>query len=196
MFYRNSLQYDFDALEPFIDAETMKEHYHVHFKKYTDNLNKELAQLHVVTDSIYDVINNITIYPKSIRDNGGGYLNHIIYFENLSPEFNNYHVNASQTLKSLLEGIGGVEGLQYNFEKAAGKVFGSGWVWLVLDNGVLKIFTTANQDNPLMANSNVKILLGMDVWEHAYYLKHKADRAAYVKDFFKVINWNTVSERI
>jgi len=199
MFERKELKYDFDALEPFIDKATMDEHYNAHYKKYTDNLNEAVAEEEIPEDvSIEQIIKNVKLIDSSkIRNNAGGFYNHQLYFENISP-YNSYYENdASQYLKGLIfENFGGYQQFKANFRSAGLDVFGSGWVWLVVMGGdTLKIIKTKNQDNPLMS-CDCKILLGMDVWEHAYYLKHKADRRSYIDDFFKVIDWKIVSERV
>lgn len=135
-------------------------------------------------------------YSSTFRNNAGGYINHMIYFENISPLNNDYEIYASDSLKSMIDAkFGGYDGLKSSFHKAGKEVFGSGWVWLASDGNRLMILTTANQDNPLM-ELPVKILIGMDVWEHAYYLKHKADRASYIDDFLRVIDWEVVSSRL
>ena len=202
MFVRNSLNYELFDLRPFIDSETMDEHFNVHYKKYTDNMNKAIIDddIYINYDnpmgSLISELKNINIYSPEFRNNAGGYINHMIYFENISPYNNDYETYASEDLKRLIKiNFGSYEKFETTFKNAGKKVFGSGWVWLLSNGNRLSIVTTANQDNPLMS-INTNILLGMDVWEHAYYLKHKADRAAYLDDFFKVIDWSVVSSRI
>ena len=202
MFVRNSLNYELFDLRPFIDSETMDEHFNVHYKKYTDNMNKAIIDddIYINYDnpmgSLISELKNINIYSPEFRNNAGGYINHMIYFENVSPYNNDYETYASEDLKRLIKiNFGSYEKFETTFKNAGKKVFGSGWVWLLSNGNRLSIVTTANQDNPLMS-INTNILLGMDVWEHAYYLKHKADRAAYLDDFFKVIDWSVVSSRI
>ena len=198
MFERKELKYDFSALEPFIDKATMDEHYNAHYKKYTENLNEAVAEEEIPEDvSIEEIIKKVKLIDSiKIRNNAGGFYNHQLYFENISPE-NNAYESADVELKRLVyENFGGYQQFKSNFRSAGLDVFGSGWVWLVLMRGdTLKIVKTKNQDNPLMS-CECKILLGMDVWEHAYYLKHKADRRSYIDDFFKVIDWKVVSERV
>jgi Fe-Mn family superoxide dismutase len=192
MFYRKVLPYNLNDLEPYIDTETMNEHYNVHFKTYTDNLNKE-----VWSDvPIFYVLRNYKNYSTSVRNNAGGYYNHILYFDNISPYFNIYEVDASDELKlKIIENFGSYENFLKLFKEAGLSVFGSGWVFLIEKNGKLLIGKTKNQDNPLM-EYDCKILLAMDVWEHAYYLKHKAKRGDYIDDFFNVVNWKQVSENL
>jgi len=206
MFVRKELKYDFGALEPFIDYATMDEHYNAHYKKYMENLNELIVQEGVENLTIEGIIKRVnSIGSKKLRDNAGGFYNHQLYFDNISP-YNNDYENSGAELKRLIDkNFGGYHQFKSNFRNAGLDVFGSGWVWLVLIGGeILKIVKTKNQDNPLMSkecnvlvmNKECKILLGMDVWEHAYYLKHKADRRSYIDDFFKVIDWKIVSERV
>lgn len=198
MYFRRPLLYGLSSLMPYIDTETMNEHYNVHYKKYTDNLNDELE--FITNDgsiaSIVEILSDYKKYTLKLRQNGGGYYNHFLYFENLSPFYNNFYKDSSNKLKySIVRDFGSYENFKEQFSKAGADVFGSGWVWLIEKNGILSIVTTANQDNPIMAMS-CNVLLGMDVWEHAYYLKHLADRKSYIEDFFKVINWTVVSNRL
>ena len=196
MFVRKELKYDFNALEPFIDYATMDEHYNAHYKKYMENLNEAIVEDGVENLTIEGIIKRvISIGSKKLRNNAGGFYNHQLYFDNISPN-NNAYENAGADLKALIEkDFGSFQKFKANFRSAGLDVFGSGWVWLVLIGDKLKIVKTKNQDNPLMS-CNCKILLGMDVWEHAYYLKHKADCKSYIDDFFKVIDWKIVSERV
>lgn len=196
MFYRKPLTYNFDALEPYIDARTMNEHYSVHYKKYTDQLNEAIVENNIPQtyniERILQEFNKI----KKIRNNGGGFYNHLLYFSMISPARQGYEKSASPKLKALIDDtFGSYESFAKQFKQAGSDVFGSGWAWLILQNGKLKIATTANQDNPIMA-MDCEIVLGMDVWEHAYYLKHMADRKGYIDDFFEVICWGSVSNRL
>lgn len=200
MFYkRKELSYGLSDIQPFIDFATMDEHYNVHYKKYTDNLNQALLEGEILTDGTIGSLVDILIAYQSnptIRNNGGGYLNHLLYFDNISPLHRDYTDDASDDLQMFIGGtFGSYDNFKEEFIKAGSGVFGSGWVWLVNRADKPFILTTKNQDNPLMS-TDCTILLGMDVWEHAYYLKHKADRASYMKDFFKTIDWKVVSERL
>lgn len=195
MYERKKLTYSFDALEPHIDERTMREHYEVHFKKYEDTLNEAIIENNIDPNlSIQEVIRK---YPsiKKIRNGGGGFYNHQLYFENINP---NQHTRSEQLENMLADNFGSYDGFVEQFKKAGTEVFGSGWVWLLYQEDKLKIATTANQDNPLMnaAFADAKILLAMDVWEHAYYLKHLANRKGYLDDFFKVVCWRSVSVRL
>jgi len=201
-FERVPINYELFDLRPFIDSETMDEHFNVHYKKYTDNMNKAILDDGINIDaanpmgSLVSQLKNINDYSIEFRNNAGGYINHMIYFANISPYNNDYDTYASEDLKRLIDmNFGSFEKFVEIFKNAGKKVFGSGWVWLLSNGNRLSIVTTANQDNPLMS-INTNILLGMDVWEHAYYLKHKADRAAYLDEFFRVIDWSVVSSRI
>ena len=195
MFYRKPLYYGFNKLEPFIDTETMDEHYNAHYKKYEENLNKAITENGIREDDIRQVVKKY-YNIKAIRNNGGGFYNHLLYFDNISPYAREYDLYASPQLKALIsQTFGSYESFKTQFIKAGSDLFGSGWVWLLLKDGKLMIATTKNQDNPLMQD-DYTILLGMDVWEHAYYLKHKSNRKAYMEDFFKTIDWNIVSGRL
>jgi len=199
MFVRKELTYDFAALEPFIDKATMEEHYNAHYKKYTDNLNQALEEEEIPDwVTIEEIIKKVQeIDSEKIRNNAGGFYNHQLYFENISPENYSFDWVASPELKNLIyNNFGGINQFKSIFKNAGMDVFGSGWVWLISTGWHdLRIVKTKNQDNPLMS-LDCKILLGMDVWEHAYYLKHKADRKSYIDDFFRVVDWKVVSKRI
>jgi Fe-Mn family superoxide dismutase len=194
MFYRKPLTYDYDALEPFIDGKTMREHYTVHYKKYTDLLNEALIENNI--PQIYNIERVLQEYNsiKKIRNNGGGFYNHLLYFSSMSPNKMGFEIASPQLKSLIIDTFGSYESFERQFKEAGSDVFGSGWAWLIYD-GKLKIATTANQDNPIMA-MDCQVLLGMDVWEHAYYLKHMADRKAYMDDFMKVVCWRSVSDRL
>lgn len=190
-FKRPELNYKLNSLNKYIDTKTMEEHYNVHFKKYTDVMNECIKEERINVTEVEQVLRMVPNYSDKLRNNAGGYYNHVIYFEQLTPE--------KKSPKGMLK-----DGLtrdftnfKEEFTQAGLDLFGSGWVWLV-SNGVGQLFiiTTPNQDNPLMFSDFAgKILLGMDVWEHAYYLKHQADRKSYIKDFFNVIDWDVVESR-
>lgn len=195
MFTRKPLTYGFDALEPFIDGRTMTEHYEVHYKKYTDALNEAIVENNIDPNLSIEQIVKRHYGIKKIRNNGGGYLNHLLYFDNINP---NQHQRSERLENLINDNFGNYQSFEEQFKKVGTEVFGSGWVWLLYQDDRLKIASTANQDNPLMnaAFADSKILLAMDVWEHAYYLKHLADRKGYLDDFFKVVCWRVVSERL
>lgn len=188
------LPYAYDALEPYIDARTMEIHYSKHHKTYTDNLNNAIKGTPLEGKSIEDILFNLDVENKAVRNNGGGYYNHCLFWEILSP-------NKGQTPKGeLLEAInvnfGSFEAFKEAFSKAATTQFGSGWAWLCAHKGgKLSICATANQDNPLMPHCQCGTpILGLDVWEHAYYLHYQNRRVEYIEAFFNVINWDKVSE--
>lgn len=199
-FKRKPLAYSLSSLAPLIDTETMKEHYGVHYKKYTDNLNEAVkeekidVQMGPDMEGIKTILKNVEKYSDKVRNNGGGFYNHYLYFQNMSPEKKSPKGNLSESIKKSFVGL---PQLKKELEEAGTGLFGSGWAWLITNKrGDLSILTTPNQDNPIMKKSfNGEILLGMDVWEHAYYLKHKADRKAYIKDFLDVVDWDVVEER-
>lgn len=190
-FKRPTLKYKLNSLNKYIDTKTMEEHYKVHFKKYTDNMNEAIKEEGINITGIQELLRLAVNYSPKLRNNAGGYYNHVIYFEQFTPE----NKSPKETVKIALERD--FEDFKESFTQAGLDLFGSGWVWLISDGvGKLSIMTTPNQDNPfMMSNFGGKILIGMDVWEHAYYLKHQADRKSYIKDFFNVIDWDVVEER-
>ena len=200
-FRRKPLVYSFSDLEPFIDKETMAEHYNVHYKKYTDLLKECVeeesipVQMGSNMEGIKEILKNVGRYTDKLRNNAGGFYNHFLYFDQFTPEMN---VPQGNIKKSILSSFVSLSNLKKEMLEAGLSQFGSGWVWLISNpSGDLYIKTTPNQDNPIMEESfNDKILLGIDVWEHAYYLKHKADRKSYLKEVFKVIDWEKVNERL
>lgn len=189
------LPYSYSALEPYIDSTTMETHYAKHHKGYYNNFVKAMQEGNFDNKPLEQVIQNISSYSVFIRNNGGGYWNHEFFWNCMSPN----KTQASNALtKAITDNFGSFENFKKEFSSAASTVFGSGWAWVIVtDSGKLKIVKTANQDNPLMdvvADKGTPIL-AIDVWEHAYYLKHKNLRAAYVENFWQVINWQFVSEK-
>ncbi len=195
MFQLPSLPYGYDALEPNIDARTMEIHHSKHHNAYTTNLNNELAKLNLPsTPSIEDICKNISTYSPAIRNNGGGFYNHSLFWKLLTP-------NASTTptgnlAKAITDKFGSFDAFKDEFSKAATTRFGSGWAWLVVHDGMLVVTSTPNQDNPLMDIADVKgnPILALDVWEHAYYLNYQNRRPDYINAFFNVINWQYAEE--
>ncbi|MDX2079843.1 MAG: superoxide dismutase [Terrimicrobiaceae bacterium] len=189
------LPYEADALEPHIDAETMKIHHGKHHKAYVDNANKLLAdQPQLAKMSPEDLIQNLDKAPEAIRDglrnNVGGHINHSMFWQMMSPKGGG---KPSGPLADAIEKeFGSFENFQKQFDDAAKKRFGSGWAWLVLDDGKLKITSTPNQDPPIMAGQDA--LLGLDVWEHAYYLKYQNRRPEYITAWWNVVNWPHVQD--
>lgn len=189
------LPYTYYALEPWIDARTMEIHYSRHHRGYYDNFIKAIAGTDYERQTMPQIFAGISKAPAAVRNMGGGYYNHNLFWENLAPT----PEAPSDVLRGALEArFGSMEAFQAAFNQAAAAVFGSGWAWLVLtSDGKLEITATANQDNPLMDVAAVRgaPLLALDVWEHAYYLKHQNKRADYIAAFWKVVNWPEVSRR-
>lgn len=198
MFTRIELPYAYDALEPHIDRTTVETHYEKHHKTYTDNFNEKLKDAPELAGmSAEDILMNLDKAPakvrKALKNNGGGYYNHNLYFESMSPKGGK---PSGRLAKMLDKDFGGAEPmLEKLFDAATAELFGSGWAWLILDNGGLKIVISANQDSPLN-DGNPNLLLPVDMWEHAYYLKYKNDKKTYVKEYFKLIDWDKVAERL
>jgi Fe-Mn family superoxide dismutase len=193
------LNYSYSSLQPYIDKETMEEHFDKHFKGYTDKLNTELDEKSIKVDA-EDQIQAIQIilgkYPKNdiIRNNGGGFYNHVLYFENMTPD---YKAPSSKFKKMLEENFNSFSEFKEKFKEAGLKQFGSGWVFLIKKGDKLVIESYANQDNPYLdKNFKGEILIAMDVWEHSYYLKHKSQRGNYINDFFRVVDYKVAEDRL
>jgi Fe-Mn family superoxide dismutase len=190
-----ALPYASDALEPNIDKQTMEIHHDKHHAAYVNNLNAALEDKGDV-GSIEDICKNISNHPVAVRNNGGGHYNHSLFWTVMGP---NGGGNPSGDLaKSIDEAFGSFDKFKEDFSKAGATRFGSGWAWLIVGaDGKLAVTSTPNQDNPLMDVAEVKgtPILGMDVWEHAYYLKYQNKRPDYIAAFFNAINWNEVSKR-
>lgn len=188
------LPYSYNALEPHIDARTMEIHHSKHHAAYTNNLNNAIADSALASKSIEDLLRE-DCSNTAIRNNGGGFYNHCMFWEVMSP---NGGGNPSGDLESAIDAsFGSFEGFKSEFSKAAATRFGSGWAWLCVKNGKLDICSTANQDNPLMPGIGCEgqPILALDVWEHAYYLNYQNRRPDYIGAFFNVINWDEVSRR-
>ncbi len=190
------LGYAYDALEPNIDAKTMEIHHTKHHQGYTNNLNNAILGTDLEGKSIEEILSNLDLENAAVRNNGGGFYNHSLFWKIMNPENKG---RLSGELKTTIEKtFGSFENFKNEFAKAAATRFGSGWAWLcVYKGGKLEICSTANQDNPLMPNSPCKgtPILALDVWEHAYYLKFQNRRPDYIQAFFNVINWNEVEKR-
>ncbi|HZB96534.1 MAG TPA: superoxide dismutase [Herpetosiphonaceae bacterium] len=190
------LPYDYAALEPSIDEQTMRIHHDKHHGTYVNNLNAALEnQPNLQGKSIEELLRDINSVPENIRtavrNNGGGHANHSMFWEIMAPNAGGQPSGAlAQAINS---SFGGLDAFKEQFTKAATTRFGSGWVWLLADGGRLEITSTANQDSPLM-EGRVPIL-GLDVWEHAYYLKYQNRRPEYINAWWNVVNWNAVAER-
>lgn len=193
-FSPDPLGYDYVALEPYIDARTMEIHYSKHYKAYIDNLNKALPGSGYENHDIVSIIRSVEEKESVIRNNAGGYYNHSLFWKSLSP---NQGKPSEKLERAIVSGFGSLEAFKNAFSKAALGIFGSGWVWLVLNKDKqLSIVTTANQDNPLMKwcpNPGIP-LLELDIWEHAYYLKYQNRRKDYVASFWNVVNWKEVNK--
>ena len=189
------LNYAFDALEPNIDAKTMEIHYGKHHNGYTNNLNNIISGTDNEGKSIEDILNSLDLENKGLRNNGGGYYNHNLFWEIMGP--NGGGDPSGEISESINSNFGSFENFKDEFSKAAATRFGSGWAWLCAHpDGKLEICSTANQDNPLMPNGcGGNPILCLDVWEHAYYLNYQNRRPDYINAFFNVINWEEVNSR-
>jgi superoxide dismutase, Fe-Mn family len=187
-----ALPYAYDALEPYIDKMTMEIHHNKHHQAYVNNLNKALEGKPEANSPIEEIIKNISKHPMAVRNNGGGHFNHTHFWSILGPHAGGEP--SGDIGKAIMARFGKFEEFKTQFTAAATTRFGSGWAWLILKEGKLEITSTANQDNPLMDIAEVKgtPLLGLDVWEHAYYLKHQNRRPEYIEAFFNAINWVSV----
>ena len=190
------LNYAFNALEPHIDAKTMEIHHDKHHQAYVTNLNNAIKDTDAEKLSIEEICKNISKYPAAVRNNGGGHYNHSLFWEIMAP--NAGGVPSNEVGKAIESDLGGFEKFKTDFSQAGATRFGSGWAWLcVKPDGKLAVCSTPNQDNPLMDVVNDckgTPILGMDVWEHAYYLHYQNRRPDYMAAFFNVINWNKVNE--
>ena len=189
-----NLPYNFDALEPHIDSKTMQIHHGKHHAGYTNKLNTAIAGTDLEGKTIEDILKNLDMNNTAVRNNGGGYFNHSLFWEIMGPNCGGKP--EGQLAAAIDRDFGSFDEFKSNFSSAAGTRFGSGWAWLCVDlNGGLEVCSTANQDNPLMPGECGKTpILGLDVWEHAYYLNYQNRRPDYVGAFFSVINWVKVSE--
>ena len=190
------LGYAYDALEPHIDARTMEIHHSKHHAGYTNKLNAAIEGTDAEGKSIESILTNLDMSNGAVRNNGGGFYNHRLFWSVMNPEGKGY---LSGTLKDAIEAAyGSVDAFKEAFAKAAATQFGSGWAWLcVHKGGKVEVCSTPNQDNPLMPSIGCggTPILGIDVWEHAYYLNYQNRRPDYIQAFFSVINWNEVERR-
>jgi len=190
------LPYAYDALEPHIDARTMEIHHSKHHNGYTTNLNNAIAGTDLEGKTIEDILKNIDLSNGAVRNNGGGFYNHNLFWQVMSPNGGGEPTGA--VAAAIVAAFGSYEAFKDTFSKAAATRFGSGWAWLcVHKGGKVEVCSTPNQDNPLMPESgcNGNPILGLDVWEHAYYLNYQNRRPDYINAFFNVINWEEVSKR-
>ena len=189
------LPYAFDALEPHIDAKTMEIHYSKPPQAYTTNLNAAIEGTDLAGKSIEDILANLDLNNKPVRNNGGGFYNHNLFWEIMAP--NAGGEPTGDLAAAINEAFGSFEAFKDAFSKAGATQFGSGWAWLCVKNGKLEVCGTANQDNPLMKGIGCEgtPILGLDVWEHAYYLNYQNRRPDYINAFFNVINWDVVAKK-
>ena len=191
------LPYNYDALEPYIDAETMKFHHDKHHAGYTKKLNQAVSQYpELASKSADDILREIDSVPEdvatTIRNNGGGYVNHKMFWEIMSPDGGGEPTGA--IADAITEAFGSFTAFQEQFNEAGSNQFGSGWAWLVLDRDrQLKVMGTANQDSPLM--EGMYPIMGNDVWEHAYYLNYRNRRGEYLNNWWNVVNWDEINQR-
>jgi Fe-Mn family superoxide dismutase len=193
VFKQDPLPYDFAALEPYIDKQTMEIHYGKHHTAYINNLNKALAEQKVTEQSLDKIIASISKYNTATRNNAGGHWNHTQFWKWMKP--NGSSTYAGKAADAINAQFGSLDKFKETFTDAAMKRFGSGWAWLVQKDGKLEIISTPNQDNPLMDVAEVKgkPLLGIDVWEHAYYLKYQNLRKDYITNWYNLVNWDEVA---
>ena len=192
------LPYPYDALEPYIDKETMELHHDKHHAGYTKKLNAAIEGTELENKTIEELMSEVPKLPVAVRNHGGGYYNHNIYWQIMSP--NGGGEPKGELKDAINRDFGSFEAFKEEFKKAATGQFGSGWAWLIIaEDEKLSVCSTPNQDNPIMNLTDCcrakKILMGIDVWEHAYYLKYQNKRAEYIDNFWNVVNWDEVGRR-
>ncbi|WP_236564877.1 superoxide dismutase [Flavobacterium sp. MK4S-17] len=190
------LGYAYNALEPHIDAKTMEVHYSKHYLGYTNKLNAAIKGTDLEGKTIEEILSGLSMDNKAVRNNGGGYYNHTLFWEVLAPNAGGQPKGA--LAEAINKDFGSFDNFKQQFSDAAANQFGSGWAWLVVDkSGKLVVGSTPNQDNPLMPNVGIsgKPILGLDVWEHAYYLNYQNKRPDYIAAFYNVINWDAVGKK-
>lgn len=189
-----ALPYAKEALEPHIDAQTMEIHHGKHHQAYINNLNNAIDGTEHANKSLEELVKNAGSISAAVRNNGGGHWNHSFFWEVIGP--NSSEGPSGKLAEAINATFGSLEGLKEKFNDAGAKRFGSGWAWLIVKDGKLEVTSTPNQDNPLMDVAEVKgtPILGVDVWEHAYYLKYQNRRPDYLKAFWNVVNWSKVEE--
>ena len=196
-FELSPLPYDYNALEPYIDAQTMQVHHDLHHQTYVNNLNKGLENhSELQTKSPEELIKDYSSLPTDVvsvvRNNGGGHVNHTMFWQIMAPNAGGEPTGA--IADAIMESFGDFESFKQRFNDAGAKQFGSGWVWLVRNSdGKLEVTSTPNQDNPITSGSFP--IMGNDVWEHAYYLKYQNKRPEYLKQWWNVVNWNEINKR-
>jgi len=190
-----ALPYDFNALEPNIDTRTMEIHHGKHHAAYINNLNAAVDGNELEGKSLEELMSNISNHPVAVRNNGGGHYNHSLFWTVMGP--NKGGSPAGELGEAISSAFGSFDAFKDQFSKAGATRFGSGWAWLVVSDGKLIVTSTPNQDNPLMDVADVKgtPILGLDVWEHAYYLNYQNRRPDYISSFWNVVNWDEVADR-
>jgi Fe-Mn family superoxide dismutase len=190
-----ALPYAKEALEPYIDAQTMEIHHDKHHQAYVDNLNKAIDGTEHAEKSLEDLVKSAGSISPAVRNNGGGHWNHTFFWEILTPGGATEPTGA--LADAITEAFGSLDALKEKVSTAGATRFGSGWAWVIVKDGKLEVTSTPNQDNPLMDVAEVKgtPILGIDVWEHAYYLKYQNKRPDYLKAIWSVINWDKVAEK-
>jgi Fe-Mn family superoxide dismutase len=185
-----SLPYSYDALEPYIDKQTMEIHHTKHHNAYVTNLNKAIETTDAQNKSLEDILKSVSKYPAAVRNNGGGHYNHSLFWKLMKKDGGGFPKGDLE--KAINSAFGSFEAFKKQFSDAATGRFGSGWAWLVFTDGKLTVTSTPNQDNPLMDVAEVKgkPVLGLDVWEHAYYLKYQNRRPEYIENWWNTINWD------
>lgn len=190
------LPYETNALEPHIDAKTMEIHHGKHHNAYVTNLNKAIEGTDLENKSIEEIMANVSSAPTAVRNNGGGHYNHTLFWTVLSP--NGGGEPSGELASAIKDKFGSFDAFKEEFNKAAATRFGSGWAWLTVNgSGELEVSSTPNQDNPVMDVAETKgtPILGLDVWEHAYYLNYQNRRPDYISAFWNIVNWDEVSKR-
>tara|TARA_B110000014_G_scaffold140341_1_gene97319 strand:- start:741 stop:1343 length:603 start_codon:yes stop_codon:yes gene_type:complete len=189
------LGFGYTDLEPHIDARTMEIHYSKHHNGYTNNLNNALDKANISDQTIEEILTNLDMNNMAVRNNAGGYYNHCLFWEILNP--NNKQDLGGDLESAINSSFDSFDSFKEQFSKAAATRFGSGWAWLCVKDGKLEICSSANQDNPIMPSIGCggQPIMGIDVWEHAYYLNYQNRRADYVSAFFDVVNWRVVAEK-
>ncbi len=190
------LPYSYDALEPYIDARTMEIHHTKHHGGYTSKLNAAIEGTNLANLTIEEILKNASQHSPAVRNNGGGYFNHLLFWNILGQ--NKGGEPKGDLAEAITKNFGSFEEFKANFSNAAATRFGSGWAWLIYTEDKLVISSTPNQDNPLMDVAEVKgtPILGLDVWEHAYYLKYQNRRPDYIEAFWNIVNWDEVANRL
>ncbi|MCC5940566.1 MAG: superoxide dismutase [Balneolaceae bacterium] len=192
------LSYPYNALEPYIDVRTMKIHHTKHHRGYVNKLNAAIEGTELGSKPLAEILKSVSSHPAAVRNNGGGHYNHSLFWSVLTPYGLGTPNQGGELASSISKTFGSFETFKEEFANAAATRFGSGWAWLIVnDDGELEVTSTPNQDNPLMDVADVKgtPILGLDVWEHAYYLHYQNLRTDYIEAFWNVVNWEAVEQK-